>query len=92
MVKDLTQFNNTNMHYSKGNWYKAEDIYTACQGVDAIIVLTEWVEYSKISWKLIAEEVRFPTWVFDARSIVDKKRIVSTDLNFWRIGDGSLNI
>ena len=42
------------MHYSKGNWYKAEDIYTACQGVDAIIVLTEWVEYSKISWKLIA--------------------------------------
>ena len=45
--KDLTQIKNNNTHYLKGHWFKAEDIYKACRGVDAIVVLTEWDEYSK---------------------------------------------
>ena len=78
-------------NYSKGNWFKADDIYTACRGVDAIVVLTEWSEYSKISWKLISKEVRFPTWVFDARSVVNSNEVVEAGLNLWKIGYGFKN-
>ena len=33
--------------------------------------------------------MRKPAWVFDARSIVKAEEVIKTDLNFWRIGDGS---
>ncbi len=89
--KDLTQIKKNNAHYSKGNWCKAEDIYKACRGVDAIIVLTEWGEYSKISWELISKEVRFPAWVFDARSILNSNEVVEAGLNLWKIGYGFNN-
>tara|TARA_A100001388_G_scaffold275608_1_gene261468 strand:- start:3118 stop:4563 length:1446 start_codon:yes stop_codon:yes gene_type:complete len=87
-LNDLTKINNKNIHDSKGNWLKADNIYKACEGVDAIVVLTEWIEYSKINWKTIAKEVRFPTWVFDARSILNSHEVRSAGLNLWKIGYG----
>ena len=54
------------------------------------IILTEWEEYSKINWVKAAMLMRRPAWVFDARSIIDYAEISKTNLNFWRIGDGTL--
>ena len=75
----------------KNFWFRVNNISSSLKNADAILILTEWDEYSNIDWHLASKLMRKPAWVFDARSIVDKKRIVSTDLNFWRIGDGSLN-
>ena len=72
----------------EGNWHYSESIYQAAEGADAIVVLTEWEEYSSIDWEIIAKKMRKPAWVFDSRSIVVKEKISKTDLNFWRIGDG----
>ena len=36
----------------------------------------------------ISQKMRKPSWIFDARSILDKKEIINNDLLLWRIGDG----
>ena len=58
------------------------------KNADAILVLTEWEEYSLLDWDLIASKMRKPSWVFDARSILDTNKIKNANLNLWRIGDG----
>ena len=67
----------------------ANTIEEAANSADAILVLTEWEEYSRINWSNISLIMRSPAWVFDARSIVDAIKVKSAGLNFWRIGDGS---
>ena len=74
-----------------GNWFFYKTIYDAVVGADALVVLTEWEEYSNIDWEIISEKMRKPAWVFDSRSILIKERIRKTGLNFWRIGDGENN-
>ena len=33
--------------------------------------------------------MRKPSWVFDARSIVEKEKVIDANLNLWQIGDGA---
>ena len=33
--------------------------------------------------------MRSPSWIFDARSILNTKKVKNAGLNLWRIGDGS---
>ena len=74
---------------SEGEWFLEEDIKKACKGSDAIIILTDWKEYSEIDWAEIAQIMRRPSWVFDTRSVINKEQIINANLNLWRIGDGS---
>ena len=66
-----------------------ENIYSCSEGADAIVVLTEWEEYSLIDWENISKRMRKPSWVFDSRSIISQKEVIKANLNFWRIGDGT---
>ena len=72
-----------------GNWFFESDVKKAAKGADAVVILTEWSEYSQIDWDEIGEVMRKPSWVFDARSIVNKKKVINANLNLWKIGDGS---
>ncbi len=74
-----------------GNWSFSNTIYEAADGADAVVVLTEWEEYSTIDWKMISSKMRKPAWVFDSRSILIKEKIKQTGLNFWGVGDGENN-
>tara|TARA_A100001388_G_scaffold201555_1_gene152654 strand:- start:409 stop:1833 length:1425 start_codon:yes stop_codon:yes gene_type:complete len=74
-----------------GYWMFSRDIYEAVINVDAIVILTEWDEYKKLDWKRISKKMRSPSWVFDARSIANKKEIKKAGINFWSTGDGSSN-
>ncbi len=78
-----------NGEYHHGSWTYSEDIYFSAKGADAIIILTEWNEYSLIDWKLLSNSMRKPSWVFDSRSIVNIDKVVESGLNLWRLGDGS---
>ena len=69
-------------------WHFEKDLYKCAENADAVVVLTEWKEYSKINWDLIAQKMRSPSWVFDARSILLPEKVKDSGLNFWRIGDG----
>ena len=73
----------------EGKWVFEDLIYKAVEKSDAVVVLTEWDEYKKINWEEISKKMRKPSWIFDTRSILDKKEIINNELLLWRIGDGS---
>ncbi len=77
--------------YNEGNWNVATNIEDALIGADAAVILTEWIEYSDIDWEHNAKMMRKPAWVFDARSITNPEKVIKSGLNFWRVGDGTLD-
>ena len=78
------------MFNHEGSWCFEDNLEIAASKADAIIVLTEWDEYSKIDWDLISKKMRKPAWVFDARSVIDEKKVLAADLNLWKVGNGSI--
>ena len=60
------------------------------------ICRTEINHYKKhsdenINWIDVAKKMVRPSWVFDARSIVNRDLIKKTGINMWSLGDGSAN-
>ena len=78
-----------NFYQFEGNWCSVNDLISASEGSDAIVVLTEWKEYSSLDWVRISKKMRKPAWVFDVRSIIPREKVTNLNLNFWQIGDGS---
>ena len=50
----------------------------------AVLVLTEWQHYRELDWLDLAGRMRKPSWVFDARAVVDAK-IKAAGLRLWRV-------
>ena len=71
-----------------GEWYSFKNLENIFNNADAVLILTEWNDYTKINWFNASKEMRSPAWVFDARSILDPQKVINAGLNFWRVGDG----
>ena len=71
-----------------GSWAEAGSIEHAVTGADAVLVLTEWQQYSELNWSDLAVRMRKPSWVFDARAVVDPAQIKAAGFSHWRVGDG----
>ena len=67
----------------------ANNIQETFKNADAILILTEWSEFSTINWEIAYKLMRKPAWVFDSRSIVNPEQVINANLKLWRIGDGS---
>ena len=90
--KNLKNIKNESSRSQDGIWSFKEDIYSSIDGTDAVVILTEWTEYSKINWSEVCKTMRKPSWIFDTRSSISDhtlRTIKKFDLNIWRIGDGS---
>ena len=88
--KDLGKKQKQEKDFAKeGDWIFDSNINSACTNSDAILILTEWEEYSKINWADIENLMRKPSWIFDSRSVINPKDFINSNLNIWRIGDGS---
>lgn len=81
---------NRNSKNKESNWSLYSDLYEAAIDSHALIILTEWENYKKIDWKKISKKMKKPSWVFDTRGILEKDKIKETGINFWQLGDGSL--
>ena len=89
--KELKNVKDKNLFMKfEGEWCFEQDILCAVEGADSIVVLTEWEEYSSIDWGEVSIRMRKPSWVFDSRSIVCQKKVINANINFWRIGDGTV--
>ena len=73
---------------NEGAWYFTQNIISSAKGADAVVILTEWDEYSYLDWEKISSVLRKPSWLFDARSVIPPEIIKNLKLNLWRIGDG----
>tara|TARA_B100000073_G_C23724053_1_gene568665 strand:- start:734 stop:2164 length:1431 start_codon:yes stop_codon:yes gene_type:complete len=61
----------------------------ASEGSDAIVVLTEWSEFSTIDWNKLSKVMRKPSWLFDLRRCVDAKKAKSAGMKVWILGSES---
>jgi len=77
-----------NENSNEGSWNKIEDLKSAFDNADAVVVLTEWEQYKNINWSEKSIKMRRPSWVFDVRSIINPQEVINSGINFWRIGDG----
>lgn len=74
-----------------GHFEKANSVETACEGADAVLILTDWQDYRKLDWAALAARMRRPGWVFDARRGTNLAEAEAQGLETWQIGRGGLN-
>ena len=58
----------------------ARDPYVAAKDADAILVLTEWREFSELDWDSIARCAAGGAVVIDTRNILDHDAVTSSQL------------
>jgi UDPglucose 6-dehydrogenase len=63
-------------------------VLEAADGVDALLVTTEWPEYASLDWPAIAATMRGDL-VYDTRSIVAVEAATTAGLRVERLGRGS---
>jgi UDPglucose 6-dehydrogenase len=90
ILSKSSQSNNSSFEKKEGEgtWDFSNTIEKTFANADAILILTEWQEYSRIEWVEAYKMMRKPAWVFDSRSIIDPKKVIDAGINIWRIGDG----
>ncbi len=74
---------------NQGKWKKANSIPDALKNADAVLIITNWAEFYGLDWDYLATLMRSPSWIFDTRSVVNRNEIKNTDLNLWKLGEGS---
>jgi UDPglucose 6-dehydrogenase len=74
-----------------GGFEKAASVETACDGADAVLILTDWHQYKQLDWADLASRMRQPGWVFDARRGTNLAEAESHGLDTWQIGRGGMN-
>ncbi len=67
-------------------WSFSNDIENIFDGVDAIVIITEWVEFQNLNWSEISLKMRKPSWVFDTRSIINKEEVKAQGIKIWQVG------
>ena len=79
----------TNDKTIEGEWCFVNNASESFKDADAIVILTEWGDYFKIDWGKASMIMRQPAWIFDVRSVLSRETFPISNLNVWRLGDGS---
>ena len=78
-----------NKLFSKNGSWKFSKSLDIFDNVHAVLMLTEWDEYKDIDWLEVSKNMVKPAWIFASRSMIEKKNLINTKLNLWRVGDGT---
>ena len=92
IARALNYDSNTMNDSNECNWSYANNLKSAFENADAVIILTEWKDYLKINWEMMSNLMRRPSWVFDTRGIVEDENLKGSNLNFWKIGKGFVDL
>jgi UDPglucose 6-dehydrogenase len=63
----------------------ANDPYEACQGADALLVLTEWRSFSELDLERVAKLLRWPMLI-DGRNLFDAAAVKAAGLHYHSVG------
>ena len=72
-----------------GEWSFADDLASSFVDTHAIVILTEWEEYSNLDWTNCTKSMKKPAWIFDSRLIIDPIKLLKSNINLWQIGNGT---
>ena len=92
IARDLNQepASQTDLLSGTGNWSEAGSVEDAVTGADAVIILTEWQHYRKLNWQALANRMRKPACVFDARAVANPAQVKAAGLSLWCVGNGAV--
>ena len=62
------------------------DPYKAAKDADAVVVMTDWREYSELDWTKIYKSMCKPALVFDTRNCLDSRMLKNLGFNVLNIG------
>lgn len=69
----------------------APDAYTAAQGADALLILTEWKEFAALDLARIRELLTYPI-VLDGRNLYTTDEMTRAGLNYYSVGRAPLEL
>ena len=72
--------------HGKDSLKVCESAYEACKEADAVILLTDWIEFKNLDWNKIFIDMRKPAWVFDTRILLNKKYLNQLGFKVWTLG------
>ncbi len=62
------------------------DPNTAARGAHAIVVLTEWSQYTRLDYRAIYQLMAKPAFIFDGRNILNHQQLFEIGFNVFAIG------
>lgn len=65
-----------------------EDEYKAAEKAHAVVICTEWQQYSKLDWQRIYDNMEKPAFVFDGRNILDAGALRQIGFEVISVGKG----
>ena len=92
IATDLKKFPEYKGEENIVSWQYCHNINDAVRDSDAIVLATEWQEYTELNWGDISKLMNRPGWVFDTRQILNGNEIKNNGLNYWCLGEGDENI
>jgi len=61
--------------------------YEALSDAHAAAILTEWDEFKEYDWSRIKDAMKKPSFVFDGRKILDRKKLNKLGFSYYAIGE-----
>ena len=71
-----------------GSWNYTSELKDVFDNAHAVIILTEWTEYSILDWEKISNQILNTAWIFDTRNVLNKVDFEKFNANIWKIGNG----
>ena len=66
-----------------------DDPYAAVKDAHAVLVLTEWDEFTGYDWKRIHDTMQKPAFLFDGRNILGRKAMEDIGFCVYQVGKGT---
>ena len=63
-----------------------EDPYEAAKGAHALVLLTEWSEYSDLDFQRIYDNMKKPAFIFDGRNHLNHRKLFEIGFNIYPVG------
>jgi UDPglucose 6-dehydrogenase len=61
------------------------DAYQAASGADALLILTEWEEFSALDWNRLHKQLKYPI-VIDGRNLCDPETMATLGFTYYSVG------
>jgi UDPglucose 6-dehydrogenase len=62
-----------------------DDAYDACEGADAVVIVTEWNQFRNLEMERVKQLLKQPCF-FDLRNIYDPQKMQAVGFNYYSIG------
>ncbi len=71
--------------------FYTKTVYEAADGVDALVLATEWNEFRNPDWARIKLGMKKPV-IFDGRNIFDPKKMIASGFTYFGVGRGKYRV